>query len=125
MASSLGIATAFQRLVPEYRTRGDFDGLRGYLAGSRLMGFGLGTAAGVLLAGSVLALSDGIPTYYVIPFRIASLTLPIFTAASVQDLMGRALNWIDLALLLGFIAHPLAILAVMSALHAQASRSRR
>ena len=118
MASTLGIATASQRLVPEYRTRGDLDGLRGYLAGGRVMGFGLGTAAGVLLAGCALALGDRIPTYYVIPFLIASLTLPIFTAGSVQDLMGRALNWIDLALLPGFIAHPLAILAVMSALHA-------
>jgi len=118
MASTLGIATASQRLVPEYRTRGDFDGLRGYLAGARIMGFSLGSAAGALLAGSALALGDGIPTYYVIPFLIASLTLPIFTTGSVQDLMGRALNWIDLALLPGFIAHPLAILVVMSALYA-------
>jgi O-antigen/teichoic acid export membrane protein len=118
MASTLGIATASQRLVPEYRTRGDLDGLRGFLAGSRLMGLGLGTAAGVALAGAALALGDRIPAYYVIPFLIASLTLPIFTAGSVQDLTGRALNWIDLALLPGFIAHPLAILAVMSALHA-------
>jgi O-antigen/teichoic acid export membrane protein len=118
MASTLGIATASQRLVPEYRTRGDFDGLRGYLAGGRLMGFGLGTASGLLLAGAALALSDRIPAYYVVPFLIASLTLPIFTTGSVQDLMGRAMNWIDLALLPGFIAHPLAILAVMSALHA-------
>ena len=96
MASTLGIATASQRLVPEYRTRGDLDGLRGYLAGSRLMGFGLGTVAGVLLAGRALALGDRIPAYYVLPFLIASLTLPIFTAGSVQDLMGRALNWIIL-----------------------------
>jgi len=88
MASTLGIATASQRLVPEYRTRGDLDGLRGYLAGSRVMGFALGTAAGVALAGCTLALGDRIPTYYVIPFLIASLTLPIFTAGSVQDLMG-------------------------------------
>jgi O-antigen/teichoic acid export membrane protein len=116
-ASTLGVASAAQRFIPEYRTRGDLDGLRGFLAGSRLLCLGLGIAAGVLLAGGVLALGDRIPSYYVIPFLLASLTLPIFTVGSMQDLTGRALNWINLALVPGFINHPLTILAVTSAFY--------
>jgi len=74
-------------------------------------------AYSVLLAGGVLALGDRIPSYYVVPFLLASLTLPIFTVGSMQDLTGRALNWINLALVPGFINHPLTILAVTSAFY--------
>src|SRR6202030_1534151 len=40
------------------------------------------------------------------------LTLPIFTLSSLQDSTARAFNWIDLALLPGYIAHTLPVLAV-------------
>jgi O-antigen/teichoic acid export membrane protein len=116
MASAMGLAFSAQRTIPEYRSRGDLDGLRGFLTGSRLLCFGLGTAAGALMAGTVLALSGHIPSYYVVPFLFASLTLPIFTVSSMQDATSRAFNWIDLALIPGFITHPLAILAAATAI---------
>jgi O-antigen/teichoic acid export membrane protein len=117
MASSLGLAFSAQRFIPEYRARGDLDGLRGFLVGSRLLCLGLGTAFGALMAGTVAALSDRIEPYYLVPFLFASLTLPIFAVSSMQDATARAFNWIDLALIPGFISHPLAILVVTSAIY--------
>jgi O-antigen/teichoic acid export membrane protein len=117
MATPLGIPFTTQRFIPEYRTSGNLDGLRGFLVGSRLLCFGLGIASGAMLAGVVLALSGHIAAYYVVPFLIASLTLPIFAVSAIQDATSRAFNWIDLALVPGFISHPLIILAVSSIIY--------
>ncbi len=112
MLSPMGVAYSAQRFIPEYRTHGDLDGLRGFLAGSRWLCLGLGIAAGAILAGVVTAMGDRISGYYWLPFMLASLTLPIFAVSSLQDSAARAFNWIDLALIPGFVAHPLAILTV-------------
>jgi O-antigen/teichoic acid export membrane protein len=117
MASPLGVAYSAQRFIPEYRTRGDADGLRGFLYGSRLLCLGFGAAAGALMAGAVWVLGDRVPGYYVVPFLLAALTLPIFTVSSVQDSSARAFNWIALALIPGFVAHPLLILMATSVLY--------
>src|SRR5271163_242584 len=54
MLSALGVGSSVQRFIPEYRTRGDLDRLRGFLRGSHLLGNGVAVATIVL--GTVLAL---------------------------------------------------------------------
>ncbi len=110
----LGVAYAAQRFVPEYRTRGEDDRLRGFLVGGRWLCFGLGTAAAVFVAGLVYLLGDHVAPYYWGPFLIAALTLPIFTVGAIQDSIARSYNWIDLALLPAFVVQWLIILAVMA-----------
>jgi len=113
----LGVAYAAQRFVPEYRTRGDGDRLRGFLVGARWLCFGLGTAAAALVAFVVYILGDHIAPHYWMPFLIAALTLPIFTVGAVQDSIARSYNWIDLALLPAFVVQWLIVLAVMATLY--------
>ena len=113
----LGVAYSAQRFVPEYRARHDNAGLRGFLRGGRLLCFALGTAAGAALATTVVLLRGQIAPYYVAPFLIASLALPIFAVSSAQDGIARAFDWIDLALIPGFIAHPLILIAAMATVH--------
>ena len=60
----------------------------------------------------VLVLGNRISAYYMVPFLLVSLTLPIFTLSSLQDSTARAFNWIDLALVPGYIAHPLTVIVV-------------
>jgi O-antigen/teichoic acid export membrane protein len=117
MLSPIGVAYSAQRFIPEYRTRRDHDGLRGFLLGSRWLCLALGASAGTLLAGIVMIFADRIPPYYFLPFMIASLALPVFAVSSAQDSIARAFNWIDLALVPGFIVHPLIIIATMAAIH--------
>ncbi len=112
MLSPLGVGSSAQRFVPEYRTRGDLDGLRGFLSGSRWLCVGLGMAVGVAVLATVLALGGRISAYYFVPFVLVSLTLPIFTLSAVQDPTARCFNWIDLALLPVFIVHPLIVIVV-------------
>jgi O-antigen/teichoic acid export membrane protein len=113
----LGVAYSAQRFIPEYRARQDDAGLRGFLRGGRLLCFALGTAAGAVLAVAVILFAGRIAPYYLVPFLIASLTLPIFAVSSAQDAIARAFDWIDLALVPGFIAHPLIVIAAMAAIH--------
>src|SRR5262249_26618719 len=77
----------------------------------------LGIGAGAALAGTVWIFADRVPAYYFWPFMIASLVLPIFAVSSAQDSIARAFNRIDLALIPGYVAHPLLIIAVMAAIH--------
>lgn len=116
MAAPLGVAYSAQRFIPEYRARGDLDGLRGFLAASRVICFSLGIVAGALMAGTVLSLGDRIPGYYVVPFLLASLTLPMFPLCAVQDSAARAFNWTELALIPAFIIHPLIVITAMGVL---------
>ena len=117
MLSPLGVAYSAQRFIPEYRARADHDGLRGFLRGSRWLCLALGAGAGAALAGTVWLLADRIASYYFVPFMIASLALAIFALSSVQDSIARAFNRIDLALVPGYVAHPLLIMATMAAIH--------
>jgi O-antigen/teichoic acid export membrane protein len=48
---------------------------------------------------------------------IASLALAIFAVSCIQDSTARAFDRVDLALIPGFIVHPLLIMAAMAALH--------
>jgi O-antigen/teichoic acid export membrane protein len=65
----------------------------------------------------VLALGSHISPYFVVPFLLASLTLPIFTVSAMQDSTARSFDWIDLALVPGFIIHPVTILTVTSTIY--------
>jgi O-antigen/teichoic acid export membrane protein len=112
MLSALGIGSSAQRFIPEYRTRGDLDRLRGFLVGSRLLCLGNGVAVGALVLGTVLVLGHRIADYYFVPFVLVSLTLPAFTLSTLQDPVARSFNWIELALAPVFIAHPLIVIAV-------------
>ena len=55
-----GISASAQKIIPEYRTRGEHALLRGFLSGSRWMTFIVSAMVSVLLAGVVKALSPWI-----------------------------------------------------------------
>jgi O-antigen/teichoic acid export membrane protein len=112
MLSALGVGSSAQRFIPEYRTRGDLDRLRGFLLGSHLLCVGNGVAVATIVLGTVLALGHRIGGYYVVPFVLVSLTLSAFALSTLQDPVARSFNWIELALAPVFIAHPLIVVAV-------------
>jgi O-antigen/teichoic acid export membrane protein len=117
MLSPLGIAYSAQRFIPEYRTRGDRERLHGFLLGSRWLCFVLGLATAAAMATTIVLLGDRVPAYYFAPFMAAAIGLPIFTLSAAQDAIARSFNWIELALIPGFIVLPLIIFVSVGALH--------
>jgi O-antigen/teichoic acid export membrane protein len=113
----LGIAYSTQRFIPEYTAANDRDHLRGFLAGSRLLSLGLGLAASCAGLALILLLGDLIDAHYRLPFLLALACVPAFALSSAQDGVARCYNWIFVALVPGFVAQPILVLAIIVAEH--------
>lgn len=98
-----GISASAQKIIPEYRTRGEAALLRGFLAGSRWMTFLVSSLVSLLLAGLVRLLSPWIEAGAVLPLYIGCLTLPPFVVANTQDGIARSHDWMRLGLMPQFI----------------------
>ncbi|MEZ2333203.1 lipopolysaccharide biosynthesis protein [Mesorhizobium sp. RCC_202] len=110
----LGFHTSVIRFIPEYRERGMLAELRGIVLASRLFvlvastliaGFG---ALGVWLA------SDWIENYYVIPFILGVICLPMIALGDLLQGLARANSWALLALSPTYLVRPVLILAFMA-----------
>jgi O-antigen/teichoic acid export membrane protein len=98
-----GIAASAQKIIPEYRTRGEYALLRGFLSGSRWMTFIVSAAVAALLAGIVKSLSPWIGASEIMPLYIGCLTLPAFVVANTQDGIARSHDWMRLGLMPQFV----------------------
>jgi O-antigen/teichoic acid export membrane protein len=98
-----GISVSAQKLIPEYRTRGNDALLRGFLSGSRWMTFTVSSIVSLLLAGIVKLSSPWIETGAVVPLYIGCLTLPAFVVANTQDGIARSHDWMRLGLMPQFV----------------------
>src|SRR5579872_705845 len=107
-----GISTSAQKIIPEYRTRGEHALLRGFLAGSRWMTFAVSSVVSLLLAGLVKLLSRWIGANEIVPLYIGCLTLPAFVVANTQDGIARSHDWMRLGLMPQFIIRQALIIGV-------------
>src|SRR5262245_37228649 len=98
-----GISASAQKLIPEYRTRGEHALLRGFLSGSRWLTFAVSSVVALLLAGLVKLLTPWIDTAAITPMYIGCLTLPAFVVANTQDGIARSHDWMRLGLMPQFI----------------------
>ena len=98
-----GISVSAQKLIPEYRTRGEHALLRGFLSGSRWLTFAVSSAVSLLLAGLVTLLTPWIDMAAVVPLYIGCATLPAFVVANTQDGIARSHDWMRLGLMPQFI----------------------
>src|SRR4051794_21997604 len=98
-----GISASAQKIIPEYRTRGEHALLRGFLSGSRWMTFVVSSIVSLGLAGIVKTLSPWIDANAILPLYIGCLTLPAFVVANTQDGIARSHDWMRLGLMPQFI----------------------
>lgn len=98
-----GISASAQKIIPEYRTRGELALLRGFLSGSRWMTFAVSSVVSLGLAGIVKTLSPWIDANAIVPLYIGCLTLPAFVVANTQDGIARSHDWMRLGLMPQFI----------------------
>ena len=98
-----GISASAQKIIPEYRTRGEHALLRGFLSGSRWITFAVSASVSLMLAGLVKLLSPYIEAGAVVPLYIGCATLPPFVVANTQDGIARSHDWMRLGLMPQFI----------------------
>jgi O-antigen/teichoic acid export membrane protein len=98
-----GLSASAQKIIPEYRRRGEHALLRGFLSGSRWMSLGVAGALSLLLAAVVKLLSPHMDANTVVPLYIGCLTLPAFVIANTQDGIARSHDWMRLAIVPQFI----------------------
>jgi O-antigen/teichoic acid export membrane protein len=98
-----GISASAQKLIPEYRTRGEHALLRGFLSGSRWLTFAVSSAIALLLAGLVKLLTPLIDAATIVPLYVGCATLPAFVVANTQDGIARSHDWMRLGLMPQFI----------------------
>jgi O-antigen/teichoic acid export membrane protein len=98
-----GISASAQKIIPEYRTRGEHALLRGFLSGSRWITFAVSAAVSLALACLVKLLSPWIEAAAIVPLYIGCATLPPFVVANTQDGIARSHDWMRLGLMPQFI----------------------
>jgi O-antigen/teichoic acid export membrane protein len=107
-----GLASSAQKIIPDYRTRGELALLRGFLTGGRWLTFVASTLVALLLAGLVRLLSPSIETREIAPLLIGCATLPAFVVANTQDGIARSHDWMTLGLLPQFIIRQTLIIGI-------------
>ena len=114
-ALDLGLATAAQRFIPEYRERGMLDLLRGYISRSRWLAVGFAMLVSVVCAGLVRLLEPYLDQYTVIPLYIACIALPAYALANVQDGISRSYDWVALGIVPTYIVRQVMLTVLMGA----------
>jgi O-antigen/teichoic acid export membrane protein len=116
-ALDLGLSTAAQRFIPEYRERGMLDHLRGYISHSRWIAVGVATGIAALCAGIVWLLTPHLVSYNVIPLYIACIALPAYALANVQDGIARSYDWVGLGIVPTYIVRQLLLTILMAGVY--------
>lgn len=110
----LGFHTSVIRFIPEYRARGMMAELRGIVRASRLFVLVASTAIAGLGAFAVWLLSAFIEDYYVVPFILGIICLPMIAMSDLLQGLARANSWALFALSPTFLVRPVLILAFMA-----------
>lgn len=113
----LGFHTTIIRYVPEYIQRNLYNPLRGIIYTGRL--FAVGSATAIALSGCLvlLLLRDRVADYYLIPFILGFVCLPMIALGNMLDGIARSRSWITMALTPSYIVRPLLVLILMILAH--------
>ncbi len=112
--SCLGLQSAVVRLIPEYQSTKDFAALRGLLFTSRAWSVSAATLLAVFGVAGVYLFEEVIQNYYILPFYLGAICLPMLALSEVQDGIARAFNWPSIALSPTFLLRPVLILFFMA-----------
>lgn len=110
----LGLGTAAQRFIPEYRERSAFALLRGFLSGSRWVVLVVAIAVAAVCAGGVRLAAPHLDDYMVIPLTIACISLPAYALAATQDGIARSYDWVGLSLMPTYVVRQILLTVLMA-----------
>ena len=107
----IGMPLTAQKFIPQYAHDRALELLRGYLAGSRWITFGVGTLAGLAGAAIVYETQNYLDSRAIMPFYLICIALPFYACTFMFDGLARSHNWINVALLPAYIVRPLLLIA--------------
>ncbi len=113
-AIDLGLGTAAQRFIPEYRERGLLALLRGFVAGSRFLAISLAIGIAALAASAVRLSEPWLDGYIVLPLYLACVTVPAYALSNVQEGISRSYDWVGLAMMPGYVVRQLVLTVLMA-----------
>lgn len=113
--SCLGFHTSIVRYIPEYRERGRLGELRGVMAASRAFVLATSTLFAAAGLGGLWLFSHAVESYYVVPFYLGIICLPMIALSDTLEGTARANSWAVLALAPIYLLRPVLILALMGA----------
>lgn len=116
--SCLGFQTSIIRYVPEYLERQQLERLRGILFTSKLFAVSMTTFLALVGAAGVYHFRDVLEAYYVTPFLLGFICLPMIALGDTLDGTARSRSWVLVALTPTYIVRPILTLVVMSIAHA-------
>jgi O-antigen/teichoic acid export membrane protein len=111
----LGLGTAAQRFIPEYRDSGRLALLRGFVSGSRWVALGIAIAIAALAAGGVHLLEPWLDHYMIIPLYLACMIIPAYALANIQEGIARSYDWFGLSMMPGYVVRQLLLTILMAA----------
>lgn len=111
--SCLGFQTAIIRFLPQYIERQDLQRLRGMLVSSRIFVLLSSTIFALATAVFVYFAADYFESYYMLPFIVGCIALPMIALGDMLDGTARANGWPIRALGPTYILRPLSILVLM------------
>ncbi len=111
--SCLGFHTSVIRFIPEYFERGKLAELRGILLTSRLFALAASTATAAIGMLGLWLFAPLLESYYVVPFYLGIICLPMIALSDVLQGISRANSWTLSALSPTYITRPILILVFM------------
>ncbi|MCB1417677.1 MAG: lipopolysaccharide biosynthesis protein [Notoacmeibacter sp.] len=111
--SCFGFHTSIIRYIPEYLQSRDDNSLRGILLAARLVALIASTVVAIIGMAGVWLWSDVIESYYILPFYLGIICLPMIALSDVLQGISRANAWAISALAPIYLVRPVLILALM------------
>jgi O-antigen/teichoic acid export membrane protein len=112
--SCLGVHTSVIRFVPEYLQAERHAELRGIVLSSRLFALIVSTLIAGLGALGLHLMSASIEPYYLVPFYLGLIAVPMLALSDVLQGIARAYSWVVAALTPTYLTRPLLILAFLA-----------
>ncbi|MEO0963193.1 MAG: lipopolysaccharide biosynthesis protein, partial [Pseudomonadota bacterium] len=112
----LGLNTSLMRFIPEYMARQRWGRIWGLLTQAHLIVLAASTAVSVIGGIILWIVQPYIDDYYVLPFAVALLVLPLYALLDTQEGTARAFGWVTLAYIIPYLMRPLLLLLGIGAL---------
>jgi O-antigen/teichoic acid export membrane protein len=111
----LGLGTAAQRFIPEYRERQLPALLRGFVSGSRWLALGIAIGITALGAVAVHLLEPWLGQELIIPLYLACVIMPAYALTNVQEGIARSYDWVGVAMMPAYVVRQLLLTVLMAA----------